>query len=92
MTPSGASEPIGVKLDDDMMSASAQEDKAIRRGIVWMIDEVNDARGVLGRKFELHICDHRENSARSIDNIEDLAGIQSVVAVVGGIHTLVVMG
>lgn len=91
-SPGGASEPIGVGLDADMSSASAQAGEAIRRGIVVAIDEINDAGGVLGRKFELHVRDHRGNPARGIDNIEDLAGIKSVVAVVGGIHTPVAMG
>ncbi len=90
-TPGGAAEPIGIGLDADMSSASAQSGEAIRRGIVLAIDEINDAGGVLGRKFELHVRDHRGNPARGIDNIEDLAKIESLVAVVGGIHTPVAM-
>ena len=90
-TPSGASEPIGIGHDADMSSASAQAGESIRRGIVLAIDEINDAGGVLGRKFKLHVRDHRGNPARGIDNIEELAAIKSMVAVVGGIHTPVAM-
>lgn len=83
--------PIIVGLDADMSSGSAQGGEAIRRGILLAIDEVNAAGGVLGRPFELRVRDHRGNPARGIDNIEEFAAMDDLVAVVGGIHTPVAM-
>ncbi len=82
-----AAEPIVVGLDADMSAGAAQGGEAIRRGIVLAIDEINAAGGVLGRPLELAIRDHRGNPARGIDNINELAELPGLVAVVGGIHT-----
>jgi branched-chain amino acid transport system substrate-binding protein len=79
--------PIVVGLDADMSAGAAQSGEAIRRGIVLAIEEINAAGGVLGRRFELAIRDHRGNPARGIDNINELSDMPGVVAIVGGIHT-----
>ncbi len=83
----GSPPPIIVGLDADMSAGAAQSGEAIRRGIVLALDEVNDAGGVLGRRLELVIRDHRGNPARGIDNIDELSDLPGLVAVVGGIHT-----
>ena len=83
------SRPIRIGLDADMTVLQAGE--AIRRGIVLAIDEINAAGGALGRPLELVVRDNRGNPARGMDNIEELARIEDLVAVVGGLLTPVAL-
>jgi len=83
--------PIVVGLDADMSKGAAQGGEAIRRGIVIAIDEINAAGGVLGRPLKLVVRDHRGNPARGVDNINDFAEMEDLVAVVGGVHTPVAL-
>ncbi len=81
--------PIRIGLDADLTVLQAGE--AIRRGIVLAIDEINASGGVLGRPLELVVRDNRGNPARGMDNIEELARLDDLVAVVGGMLTPVVL-
>lgn len=83
--------PIVVGLDADMSAGSALGGEAIRRGIALAIDEINATGGPLGRPLELVVRDHRGNPDRGIDNIDEFAAMDDLVAVVGGIHTPVAM-
>lgn len=84
-------DPIVIGLDADMSSGSAEAGESIRRGVVLAINEINAAGGVLGRPLQLVVKDHRGNPARGIDNLEDLAKIENLVAVIGGLHTPVML-
>ena len=86
-----AAPPIVIGLDADMSSVAAQGGQAIKRGALIAIDELNGKGGVLGRKFELSVKDHRGNPARGIDNIDAFAANPHVVAVLGGVHTPVAL-
>lgn len=86
-----ASTPIIIGLDADMSSVAAQGGEAIRRGALIAIDELNEQGGILGRKLELMVKDHRGNPARGVDNIDDFASDPNVVAVLGGVHTPVAL-
>ncbi|MEM8948495.1 MAG: ABC transporter substrate-binding protein, partial [Pseudomonadota bacterium] len=83
--------PVLVGLDADMSAAAALGGEAIRRGAAIAIDEINQAGGVLGRPLELVVRDHRGNPDRGVDNIKELALMDDLVAVMGGIHTPVAM-
>jgi len=80
-----------IGLNADMSSASAESGEAIRRGMVVAIDEINAAGGVLGKRLQLKVRDHRGNPARGIDNIDAFATEDDVIAVMGGLHTPVTM-
>lgn len=82
---------ILIGLDADMSSASAESGEAIRRGIVLALDGINRNGGVLGRRLELVVRDHRGNPGRGIDNMLAFAQMNDLVAVVGGIHTPVAL-
>jgi len=82
---------IRIGLDADMSSGSARSGEAIRRGVQLAIDEINAEGGVLGRPLALTVRDHRGNPARGRDNIDELAQMPNMVAVVGGLHTPVAM-
>ncbi|MEM7044963.1 MAG: ABC transporter substrate-binding protein [Pseudomonadota bacterium] len=86
-----AAPPIVIGLDADMSSVAAEGGEAIRRGAMIAIHQLNERGGVLGRKLELVVRDHRGNPARGIDNIEGFAADPNVVAVLGGVHTPVAL-
>lgn len=86
-----AAPPIVIGLDADMSSIAARGGVAIKRGAMIAIHELNERGGVLGRKLELEVRDHRGNPARGIDNIDDFAMNPHVVAVLGGVHTPVAL-
>lgn len=83
------SRPILVGLDADMAAMRAGE--AIRRGALLAIEEINQSGGVLGRPLELVTRDNRGNPARGIDNIDELARMDDLVAVLGGSLTPVAL-
>lgn len=83
--------PIIIGLDADMSSGGAQSGEAIRRGTLVALHEINAAGGVLGRPLRLVVKDHRGNPARGVDNIEALADVDNLVAVMGGSHTPVAL-
>jgi branched-chain amino acid transport system substrate-binding protein len=82
---------VVIGLDADISSVAVQGGKAIERGALIAIHELNEKGGVLGRKLELKVSDHRGNPARGIDNIEEFAADPNVVAVLGGVHTPVAL-
>lgn len=82
---------ILVGLDADMSKGSAQGGEAIRRGAQLAMDELNSTGGVLGRPLRLVIRDHRGVPARGIDNVTELARMNNLVAIIGGIHTPVAL-
>ena len=86
-----AVDPIVVGLDADMSAIDGVGGEAIRRGIVLAMDEINAQGGVLDRPLELIVRDHRGNPSRGIDNIDEFAAMDNLVAVVGGVHTPVAL-
>lgn len=87
----GDEAPIVIGLNADLSGTSGRSGEAIRRGILLAIEEINAAGGVLGRPLLLAARDHRGNPARGADNLEELAGDPRLVAVVGGLHTSVIL-
>lgn len=83
--------PILIGLDADMSSGSARAGEAIKRGMEIAVDEINGRGGVLGRKLDIVVKDHRGNPARGVDNLEEFAKMENLVAVMGGLHTPVAM-
>lgn len=86
-----AIKPVLIGLDADMSSGSAESGTAIQRGIELALDEINASGGILGRPLALIVRDHHGNPTRGVDNIIELASMQDLVAVVGGLHTPVAM-
>lgn len=83
--------PIIVGLDADLSAGSARSGIAIRRGAEIAIAELNARGGVLGRPLQLMALDHRGNPTRGADNILQFAETENLVAVMGGLHTPVVL-
>lgn len=83
--------PIRIGLNADMSTADAESGEAIKAGALIAMAEINASGGVLGRSLALEIRDHRRNPARGVVNVQDLAGREDVVAILGGKHTPVVL-
>jgi branched-chain amino acid transport system substrate-binding protein len=86
-----AQTPFYIGLDADMSAVAKKGGIAIQRGAMIAIKEINNAGGVLNRPLELIIKDHRGNPARGIANIKALSKQPDLVAVLGGVHTPVVL-
>lgn len=84
-------ETLYIGLNADMKGGSSQSGEAIRLGAELAIEDINQS-GLLGKtKLALLIRDHRGNPARGRDNIEAFAQNQEVIAILGGLHTPVVL-
>lgn len=83
--------PVLVGADLAISDATNTTHKAIILGIRAAIDEVNRAGGVLGgRRLELVTTDNRSIPARGRENIEKLADMPNLVAVICGKYGAVV--
>jgi len=80
-----------VGLDADMSAWAAEAGEAIRRGIVLALEEVNRDGGLLGRPLQLVVRDHQGNPTRGVDDLEAFTRMDNLVAVVGGVQSIVVL-
>ncbi|MEM7097200.1 MAG: ABC transporter substrate-binding protein [Pseudomonadota bacterium] len=80
-----------IGLEADMSSGTAEAGQAIKRGTELAIEEINAAGGLLGRSLKLLVRDNRGNPARGVDNILEYGAIEDVIAVMGGLHTPVLL-
>jgi branched-chain amino acid transport system substrate-binding protein len=83
--------PLYIGLDADMSAVAKAGGIAIQRGAEIAINEINQTGGLLGRKLELIIKDHRGNPARGLVNISEFADQEDLLAILGGVHTSVVL-
>ena len=84
-------EPLIVGLDADLSAGGAQAGGAIYRGMQLAVDDINRKGGLLGHPLRIVALDHRSNPQLGIKNIEQLATIPSLIAVVGGLHSSVIV-
>jgi len=87
----GPGEDIVIGLDADLSLGTAIFGIAIKRGMQLAIEEINEQGGVLGRKIRIISLDHSGISARGIANLEQMAKIPNLVAVMGGLHSAVAL-
>lgn len=84
--------PVKIGLNADMSSTLRRGGESIRRGALIAIEEINEKGGVLGgRPLELIVRNHRGNPSRGRKNIETFYKTDNVHAILGGVHTPVVM-
>jgi len=86
-----AQEDIIIGLDADLSAVAKHAGIAIQSGARLAIDELNTSGGVLGRQLKLVSKDHKGNPARGIKNIKKFAKTPNLAAVLGGVHTPVVL-
>ncbi|MES9897458.1 MAG: DctP family TRAP transporter solute-binding subunit [Sedimenticola sp.] len=83
--------PIIIGLDSDLSLDAKTSGLAIKRGAKLAIDEINKRGGVLGRKLALIALDHRGMPSKGTRNIEKLIANPDVAAIIGGLHSPVIM-
>lgn len=86
-----SAQPVYIGLDADLSAVAIDGGNAIERGAQLAIDDINAAGGILGRQVQLVVKDHRGNPARGKQNIETLASMNNLIAVIGGVHTPVAL-
>ena len=84
-------EPLIIGIDADLSAVAIEGGVAISRGVELAVDEINAAGGILGRKLKVISKDHRGNPARGVFNINQFSEMPHLLAVVGGVHTPVVL-
>jgi len=86
-----AKDPYIIGLDADLSAVAKDGGIAIQRGAQIAIEEINAQGGVLGRSLKLVSKDHRGNPARGKHNIKAFAATPNLIAILGGVHTPVVL-
>jgi branched-chain amino acid transport system substrate-binding protein len=84
-------EPLIIGIDADFTAVAVEGGMAIKKGVELAVDEINARGGVLGRNLKIVAKDHRGNPARGLHNIESFAKDPNLLAVIGGVHTPVVL-
>ena len=64
---------------------------SIKRGVDLAVKEINSKGGILGKKLIVQVKDHGGFPARGIQNMEFFAKQKDVMAVIGGMHSPVVL-
>lgn len=82
---------ILIGLDADLSTDGRLGGLAIKRGAQLAIEEINAAGGVLGKPLKLIARDNRSQPGLGIANIEHFAATPDVVAVLGGMHSHVII-
>ncbi len=88
---SPSTSPIIIGLDADMSAVAKEGGIAIQRGAQIAISEINAKGGVLGRPLKLEVSNHRGNPARGQFNLKKAVKNPDLVAMLGGVHTPVVL-
>ncbi|KJU81959.1 extracellular ligand-binding receptor [Candidatus Magnetobacterium bavaricum] len=83
---------IVIGLNADMSKGSAITGMAIKRGMELAVNELNAQGGVLGKKLSIVVMDHAVTGGRSEQNIRDFSQMKNLVAIMGGVHGLLIMG
>ncbi len=84
--PAGAAstDRVLIAIDGEFGLGNSTSAQAVELGTRIALAEINRAGGVLGKHMDVITRDHRSISARGIKNIQELAAMPSVVAVLGG--------
>lgn len=83
--------PYVIGIDADFSAVATQGGTAIKRGVELAVEEINLNGGILGRPVEIMPLDHRGNPARGINNIKQLSQRDNLLAIIGGVHTPVLL-
>ncbi|GBL03370.1 ABC transporter substrate-binding protein [Glaciecola sp. KUL10] len=82
---------LTIVLDADFSGGAKNGGIAIKRGVELAVVDINENGGLLGKQLQLVVTDHRGNPARGVANLKKQLKDESVIAVIGGVHTPVVL-
>lgn len=85
------SRPLLIGLDADLSAGGAQANGAIYRGIQLAVEEINQKGGLLGTPLRLTVRDNGANPQVAQQNLARFAAMPSLLAVVGGMQTSVIV-
>jgi tripartite ATP-independent transporter DctP family solute receptor len=88
---SGGAVPLLIGLDADLSARGAQGGGAIFRGIQLAVEEINAKGGLLGAPLRLIARDNGANAHIGRRNVAHFAALPGLLAVVGGMHTAVIV-
>lgn len=88
--PKATPAPLLIGLDADLSKGGAQSGGAIFRGMQLAVEEINRRGGLLGQPVRIIGLDHGGNSQAGRQNIERLAAMPSLLAIVGGMQSAVI--
>lgn len=80
---------IGINADMSLGGAIAGE--SIKRGVKLAVSEINREGGLLGMPVRVVVKDHSSVPARGIANIKILNKLDNLLAIVGGMHSPVII-
>ena len=83
--------PLIIGVDADFSSSGAQAGGAIYRGVQLAVKEINEKGGLLGRPVQIIGRDHGANPLSGMRNLEQFARMPNLLAVVGGMHSSVIL-
>jgi C4-dicarboxylate-binding protein DctP len=84
-------QPLVIGLDADLSSSDGQAGGSIFRGVQLAVEDINRDGGLLGAPLRVIAHDHGANPEVGRQNFEHFADIPSLLAVVGGMHTAVIL-
>lgn len=85
LSASPAGRPVLIGLDLEFGHETSTSDDAIKQGTLLAVEEINFRGGVLGgRPLAVVERDNRSNPARGVENVQALAALPDLVAVLGG--------
>ncbi|MBF0344374.1 MAG: DctP family TRAP transporter solute-binding subunit [Nitrospirae bacterium] len=82
---------IIIGLNADVSLGSALSGMAIKRGMELAVNEINKQGGVFGKKLSIVVMDHAGIPARSLNNVEQFSKMRNLVAIMGGLHSSVIL-
>ncbi|MBN2894313.1 MAG: DctP family TRAP transporter solute-binding subunit [Campylobacterales bacterium] len=88
----GAQECYLIGIDADLSMKTKEAGLAIKRGVELAVEEINAKGGILGRPLCVVARDHRAMDTKGIENLRVFYADPRTIAVVGGLHSAVVMG
>ena len=87
-----AKKPVLIGIDAEFGLQNSTSAQAIELGARAAVEEINAAGGVLGgRPLQLVIRDNRSIPARGVQNLQELAALPDLVAVLGGRFSPVIL-
>ncbi len=86
-----ANRPIIIGLDADLSLDAKISGLAIKRGATLAMGEINERGGVLGRELALLALNHRGMPSQGTSNIAKLIANPDVAAIIGGLHSPVII-
>lgn len=82
---------MAIGLNADLSTGGAKAGLAIKRGVELALEDINARGGVLGHELILMPMDHRAVSSIGVENMKVFTHQPEVLAVVGGIHSAVIL-